>query len=338
MRKNLVISIISCCVFNTAIAGLLTVIKNGGNFKENFISSQFIGLSIFAVSSSVILLVQSRVRRLIFLLLTFPLSMGVGITLSVWTTGCDDWSDSTVWSSLVISFFFGVIGITMFFLWFKVNQLNDEVNRRRLNEIDSERRQVEAQLRLLQAQIEPHFLFNTLANVNSLIDPSPDQAKELLERLNDWLRIALFRTRSAQATLGDEIDILNNYLKILKIRFGASLRWQMTVSDALRTMPFPPMLLQPLVENAVVHGIEPKLGGGKITIRAREENHRLIVEVSDTGIGLNRSKAAGGGAGLANVRNRLEALYSGAGQLALEERAGGGTTATLELPGKKRVN
>jgi LytS/YehU family sensor histidine kinase len=185
---------------------------------------------------------------------------------------------------------------------------------------------------MLQAQIEPHFLFNTLANVSSLIDSDPALAKRLLERLNDWLRIALVRARSDRATLGDELDMLDNYLQILKIRFGERLRWNIDITEDVRVTPFPPMLLQPLVENAVRHGIEPKIGGGEIVIRVGAEGNKLCVEVNDSGVGLIGGE--GGGAGLANVRARLAALFGEAGRLSLQSGERGGTVATLELPAK----
>jgi LytS/YehU family sensor histidine kinase len=195
---------------------------------------------------------------------------------------------------------------------------------------ESEKREIEAHLKLLQAQIEPHFLFNTLANVSSLIDVDPSLAKKLLERLNDWLRVALARARSNDTTLGDELDMLENYLQILKIRFGGRLHWNIEVTEADRLRSFPPMLLQPLVENAVRHGIEPKIGGGVIDIRANSNGAALRIEVSDSGVGLIGNEA--GGTGLANVRERLSTLFGNAGKLVLENRAGGGVSALLELP------
>jgi LytS/YehU family sensor histidine kinase len=148
--------------------------------------------------------------------------------------------------------------------------------------------------------------------------------------LNDWLRVALVRARSDKATLDDELDMLENYLQILKIRFGERLRWDIDVPEAARMTVFPPMLLQPLVENAVRHGIEPKLGGGEIGIHATTDASTLRIEVSDTGVGLIGDE--GGGAGLANVRARLATLFGVKGRLTLENKTGGGVAATVELP------
>jgi LytS/YehU family sensor histidine kinase len=153
----------------------------------------------------------------------------------------------------------------------------------------------------------------------------------LLERLNDWLRVALARARSDRTTLGDELEMLENYLQIMKIRFGERLRWSIDVPEEARRLAFPPMLLQPLVENAIRHGIEPKLGGGEIGIRSRIDNASLRIEVSDSGVGLSGAAFAGG-AGLANVRARLAALFGEFGSLLLTGDSEGGATATLALP------
>jgi sensor histidine kinase YesM len=199
-----------------------------------------------------------------------------------------------------------------------------------MNEMESEKRQMEAQLKMLQAQIEPHFLFNTLANVSSLIDSDPALSKKLLERLNDWLRIALLRARSDSATLGDELDMLENYLQILKIRFGERLHWKVECSDEARNLNFPPMLLQPLVENAVKHGIEPKIGGGEICICTTLTDSMLHIEVSDTGVGLVSKQDPG--AGLENVRVRLSTLFGKLARLSIQENSHSGVAASLELP------
>ncbi len=330
MRHNLFISTLSTLLFNTAIAGLLTVIEFGDGFWINFIYSQCIGLSIYGINATAMCRISDSCRRWSVLALTFPLSIVFGITLASWLTGVGDWSDPRAWVSVVIGLFFGGIGGITHFLSARIAKLDAEVKQHQLIRSETEKRELEAQLKLLQAQIEPHFLFNTLANVGSLIEADPALAKKLLERLNDWLRVALARARSETATLGDELDMLENYLQILKVRFGERLRWQIDAEDAVRNAPFPPMLLQPLVENAVRHGIEPKLGGGTLVIRAGGTEDRLRIEVSDSGAGLGGEPETG--AGLGNVRARLAALYGGEGRFALQGNDGGGATAVLEIP------
>jgi LytS/YehU family sensor histidine kinase len=249
------------------------------------------------------------------------------MTLAFAITGVGSWSDEYVWTTMVLGLFFALIGAIATLL---SERVEIEVKQRCLIQGESEKREIEAHLKMLQAQIEPHFLFNTLANVSSLIDSDPALAKQLLERLNDWLRVALLRARSEHTTLGDELDLLENYLQILKIRFGERLRWNVEVPEADRLRAFPPMLLQPLVENAVRHGIEPKIGGGVISISADSSGAALRIEVSDSGVGLIGDE--GGGTGLANVRERLATLFGAAGKLVLENKTGGGVIALLELP------
>ncbi len=330
MRNNLLYTTLFSILFNTAIAGLLTLISFEDSFWVNFVFSQCIGLSMYAINSTVMCRVGSRRWRSLVLTFTFPGSVMFGVTLAAWLTGAGDWSDPRAWLAVVIGLFFGGIGSITYYLSQRIEQLGAEVRLRREHQMESEKREMEAQLKMLQAQIEPHFLFNTLANVSSLIDSDPALAKSLLERLNDWLRVALVRARSERATLGDELEMLENYLQILKIRFGERLRWTVDVADDARRTAFPPMLLQPLVENAVRHGIEPKVGGGRIGISVNATGGTLRIEVSDTGVGLVGSES--GGAGLANVRARLEALFGEKGGLVLQGNPDGGATAVLELP------
>jgi LytS/YehU family sensor histidine kinase len=328
--NKLLVYLVSTLIFNTAIAGVLTLLVPGITFWYEFVYSQCIGLSVMSINVTVAAFVRRGAIRLAVLCITLPASVALGLTLAFAISGVGSWGDERMLTSMTLGLFFGLIGAIVFLLSERIEM---EVAQRRLEQGESEKREVEANLKLLQAQIEPHFLFNTLANVSSLIDSDPALAKKLLERLNDWLRVALARARSDRTTLDDELSMLENYLQILKIRFGERLRWRIDAADAARLLPFPPMLLQPLVENAVRHGIEPKIGGGEIGIRVSLEDAALRIEVSDNGVGLIGD--AGSGAGLANVRARLATLFGGAGLLRLQSGAQGGTVATLELPAKR---
>jgi signal transduction histidine kinase len=191
----------------------------------------------------------------------------------------------------------------------------------------------EARLRTLQAQIEPHFLYNTLANVVSLIGSEPDRAKHMLERLIDFLRASLSASRAEQATLGAELDLAAAYLDLLAVRMGARLRWRIEAGQDCRAVNIAPMLIQPLVENAVMHGIEPKVDGGEILVRATCDGGVLRIEVSDDGMGLGMAPPRpGGGVGLANLRERLRSLHGPGAQLQLLENQPAGVTSRLLLP------
>jgi sensor histidine kinase YesM len=191
----------------------------------------------------------------------------------------------------------------------------------------------EARLRTLQAQIEPHFLYNTLANVVSLIGSEPDKAKHMLERLIDFLRASLSASRAEQATLGAELDLAAAYLDLLAVRMGARLRWRIEADETSRALPIAPMLIQPLVENAIMHGLEPKVDGGEILVRAAAGGSVLRIEVSDDGVGLGAAAPRpGGGVGLSNLRERLRSLHGAGAQLQLLENQPAGVTSRLLLP------
>ncbi|NRR30368.1 histidine kinase [Oxalobacteraceae bacterium] len=191
----------------------------------------------------------------------------------------------------------------------------------------------EARLRALQAQIEPHFLYNTLANVVSLIEVQPTQARHMLERFIDYLRASLNASRADHSTLGAEADLIAAYLDVLAVRMGARLRYTIDIDPALRGSALAPMLLQPVVENAIGHGLEPKVEGGTVRLSARMDGARLCVEVSDTGVGLGNAPArVGGGVGLSNLKARLASLYGSAAQVQLLENQPCGVTVRLLLP------
>jgi signal transduction histidine kinase len=202
--------------------------------------------------------------------------------------------------------------------------------------IEAERRATEAQLKLLQAQIEPHFLFNTLANVHSLIDHEAATAKAMLGAFTDYLRASLGELRRDEVTLGDELTLAEAYLRVQAARMQERLAYRIEADEHARRAALPPLLLQPLVENAVHHGLEPKLEGGAIEVRARVDGASLVVEVRDDGRGISAAPARSGthhsaGLALANVRERLAARYGDAASLSLDA-ADPGTVATLRLP------
>ena len=188
----------------------------------------------------------------------------------------------------------------------------------------------EAQLRLLQAQIEPHFLFNTLANIESLLDTDPPRARAMLEAFSDHLRAGMGQLRVDETTLGAELEMAANYLRLLQIRMGARLRFAVDAAPDARAALLPPLLLQPLVENAIRHGLEPKLAGGEVRIQALVDGGRLRIRVVDDGLGQDAPAGQGAGMALANIRARLRHRYGERASLDLLH--GAGTSATLELP------
>jgi signal transduction histidine kinase len=204
-----------------------------------------------------------------------------------------------------------------------------ERERARARALAAEKQALDAQLRALQAQIEPHFLFNTLANVVSLIDAAPGEARRMLERLIALLRASLSASRATSATLAQEVELLRAYLDILAIRMGRRLRFRIDVPAELGALPLPLLLLQPLVENAIKHGLEPKLTGGTVEVGARLHGDGFEITVVDDGLGFR--PGPGAGVGLSNLRERLAALYGDAARLAIEDLQPG-TRVRITLP------
>jgi signal transduction histidine kinase len=188
-----------------------------------------------------------------------------------------------------------------------------------------------AKLNLLYAQVEPHFLYNTLASAQILTRSDPGRADEMLGNLISYLRHSLPRTEDAPSTLGAELERARAYLDILKIRMGARLHTQIEVPEALKSTAFPTMMLQTLVENAIKHGLEPKYGGGTIWILAREGGGQLTVTVADDGHGFS-AQSSGTGIGLKNLRERLRLAYGAAASFIIAANFPNGVAATITVP------
>lgn len=194
-----------------------------------------------------------------------------------------------------------------------------------------ERRLMEAQMATLQAQVEPHFLFNTLALIGQLIETDPKEAARVHAHLIEYLRSSLPQMRAGGGgTLGKQVELSKAYLAIMQARMKERLAVHFEVPDFLGSSPFPPMMLQTLIENAIKHGLEPKVAGGTITIKAHVVGATLHVDVCDDGVGINLH--ADEGVGLANIRERLALLYGKDAELVIEMPAGGGACASIRLP------
>ncbi len=317
---------------NALIGLLLTVVGFGGPLWVNLAYSQCIGLSIFSLICAAFALTRrGSAARLALILAAIALGGVIGQILgNLATRSGPHLLNEYFLKSEFIGLFFGGLGATAFFLMERYHDLEAELRAREVQRLEAEKRGVEARLKLLQAQIEPHFLFNTLANLAGLIESDPKLASRLLEALNRYLRASLQRTRAEGGTLGQELDLMEAYLEVFRIRLGPRLEYRISAQAPERGLAFPPMLLQPLVENAVRHGIEPRVEGGRVLISAARRGDALELTVRDTGCGLD--EAAGGGFGLDNVRSRLAALFGDAGTLEILEPPGGGVLATLRMP------
>jgi signal transduction histidine kinase len=228
---------------------------------------------------------------------------------------------------------FVIPGALITLVW-AVQKRNARITRRlqriELDRIALNRRMIEAQLQVMEAQIEPHFLFNTLATVKRLYRSEPKSGERMLERLRHYLAHALPRIRGEQTTLGSEFELVHAYLDVLQVRMGERLAFSVDVPQKLAAEPFPPMMLITLVENAIKHGLAPLPEGGRIDVDAQSDEGVLRVRVADTGAGFNNS--SGSGIGLANIGSRLAALYGGRASLSLEANEPRGVVSVIAVP------
>ena len=210
-------------------------------------------------------------------------------------------------------------------------------------EAESLKRQVvEARMAAMQAQVEPHFLFNTLASIDHLIETDPPRASQMQRNLIALLRASMPTMREANAAgvrdLGRELAVIRPYLEILKVRMEDRLQTEIDVPDGLLSAEFPPMMIQSLVENAIKHGLEPKAEGGSLKVRAEVLHGKLAITVADTGLGFGRAATAGTGVGLANIRERLSLLYGGRASVTIAANQPSGTVVTITVPYRSRTD
>ena len=214
-------------------------------------------------------------------------------------------------------------------------------------ESESLKRQVvEARMAAMQAQVEPHFLFNTLASIDHLIETDPARASTMQKNLIALLRASMPTMREANGQsagdgsrsgvrdIGRELAVIRPYLEILKVRMEERLTTEIAVPDGLQSAEFPPMMIQTLVENAIKHGLEPKPEGGSLRVAAEIIHGKMAVSVADTGLGFGRAATAGTGVGLANIRERLQLLYGNRATLTVAENQPSGTVVTVTVPYK----
>ncbi len=249
------------------------------------------------------------------------------------------WGIDAKWQAAVLDNFFRTLDFELPVYWALVGlhhalDYYRQVRAREVSAAQVEMRLVEAQLQALQRQLQPHFLFNTLHAISALVRRDPDKAEEMIERLSDLLRITLDKVALQEVTLAEEIEYLRAYLDIEQVHFGSRLeityRIDMHALDGL----VPNLILQPLAENAIRHGLEPRASGGRLTIDVSRQSQRLVLSVADNGRGMSRDalSAANQGVGLSNTRARLERLYRADATLDFAQSEGGGLTVTIAIP------
>ena len=331
--RNVLINLLYTVIICAAIA-VLSAIEGSQPFVPNLIISLSVGIPITLLA--MFLMKLFRPEKTVSILFIFLISVVVGYPVGLLAGGFILKQFFSIVSKphplriIISGIIFSVAVGWFFYSKARLRTSNRIIQEERIKRLSSEKETLEAKLRLLQAQIEPHFLFNTLSNVLSLIDTDPARGKSMLTDLIHYLRTSLSRTLPEITTLGQEINMIEAYLNIQKIRMDERLNFTIELPDALRHHPFPPMLLQPLVENAIKHGLEPKIDGGTVTIKVMERDSLIRIEVIDTGIGFSAYKK--NGVGIGNVKERLQLLYGGKGRLTLEENKPSGVRAIIEAP------
>ncbi len=330
---------------NTVIALGLTAVGDG-DFGGNLVYSHCIGICIWLlIEVSRFGLMRDAKQQWRRLYLIVPLCVTLGYVAGIYLAarllsdqGIGIWSEHPrlMLGYLLLSLLAGG-ALTYYFM--SREQLASAGEATALASAQAEaaqRHAAESKLVLLQSQLEPHMLFNTLANLRALISTDPAAATAMLDRLNGYLRATLNASRATAHPLQMEFDRLRDYLELIKVRMGPRLRYTLELPAELTQVLMPPLLLQPLVENAIKHGLEPTVDGGSIAVRAMRAEEQLVLEVSDTGAGFDATRAAlesaDGGFGLSQVRERIAAAYGERGRLESASTCGAGSTIRIHLP------
>lgn len=330
---------------NTVIAVFLSTLGHDP-FGVNLLYSQLIGLGIWAAIDGGRFLLHptgwpGALRMTALVIVSVPLAYALGSALANLLLGRPPLLGFTGYPRatlglLLMSLVAGAVGTYYY-------TSREMLARARRAEQAAQRQATEARLRLLESQLEPHMLFNTLANLRALIATDPPRAIDMLDRLNAFLRATLAASRAgagaALHTLQDEFDRLADYLALMAVRMGPRLRVRLELPDDLAALPLPPLLLQPLVENAIRHGLEPSTRGGEVAVVARRDQNTLVLTVQDDGVGASAADFEGAltdtpgrGFGLTQVRERLLALHGTAARLQAHSQPGEGTRISLFIP------
>ena len=329
--------------FNVICALAITyLLRMGSSFTANLVFSICIGTLawLFIDGGRMLAWGEDKPAGLPFLLLTLlslALAQMGGSALAAWLLDMPAHTvlpteSSHAASILLFSVLAGIAATWFFWNRGKIAFLQAQAEAEKARVAGIEKQAMQAQLQMLQAQVEPHMLFNTLANLQGLIATDPPRAQLLLGQLIDFLRATLKSSRADATTLAEEFRLMDAYLGLMAIRMGERLGYRLDLPTDLAGLHVAPMLLQPLLENAIRHGLEPKIEGGRLDVSASRTGRALLLTVSDTGLGLDAPASHGTGLGLDNIRERLLALYGPGASLSLAGNAPCGTVATIRIP------
>ncbi len=316
---------------NCLIAFFLYVLEYDESFYTLLVISQIIGLSICSCIHVALRLFRPQHYLTLYPTIAAGIASGILLSLAVIPFFSDvaltsDFHKKTAFLGLS----FGTI-ISLFFIFKKhLRNTENQLQEEQIKLLKSEKNALQMRLSLLQAQIEPHFLFNTLANVEGLLRQDVDSAEAMLQNLTRYLRSSLSKSRKSSVSLKEEMEMIRAYLEIFQIRMGKRLHFQIESDPQLNEIAVPPMLLQPLVENSILHGLEPKVEGGKIAITAQQHSDKMLLEVKDTGMGFETENNQG--IGLANVKERLQLFYGDKATLQISKNTPCGLRIRMEVP------
>lgn len=330
-------------IFNVIIAIVVTyVMQYGDSFPKNLVFSACMGtLAWLFIDGGRLLLwgrrLPPRLPFIVLVLVAMPAARLLGNMATIHLLGLDPDKVSVIQTRNPLGMGIMTVlacGVITWFFWRRgeVGMLRATIEAEKARTAAIEKQALQAQLQMLQAQVEPHMLFNTLANLQGLIAMDPPRAQRMLDQLIQYLRATLSASRSDKTVLAQEFKLVEAFLGLMKVRMGARLAYALELPEELAALTVPPMLLQPLVENAIKHGIEPKVDGGHITIRAAREGGMLELTVADTGLGLDSPPQDGTRVGNANLRERLKVLYDERASFELLPNTPQGALARIRLP------
>ena len=350
LPKKILKSIFWLTLFNTLISlFIFFVLRIGEAFSTIWVFSMIIGCCINLIIHTLkwALWRSAKPHRVSFLLvcvISAPIGYYIGLSIGLFLYGQTIPHFISLFGRgnraiVIMSAFISLISGLFFWNQTKIAEMQAEQERERARTMAIERQALQAQLQLLQAQIEPHMLFNTLANLQGLIAIDTVRAQHMLEQLIHYLRASLNSSRVDTTTLRHEFELMRAYLELLSIRMGKRLHYRCELPAELEQQAIAPMLIQPLVENAIKHGVEPKMEGGSVHVSAEKIDSTLHIKIIDTGLGLSddqdqqhKQHDANSHVGNANIRERLLALYGSHASLQLSANQPEGCIAHLQIP------
>ena len=289
------------------------------------------GLSICTAINLALFIVRPRRYWHLYITVGAGLVCGILMVIFLFHVFSDNaYHLSSVWKALFLGISLTLPVSAFFIIKHKLSIARFKLQKEEIKALGNEKTALQSRLKLLQAQIEPHFLFNTLANIEGLQKKDGATARAMLNNLTCYLRTSLKKTRKTSITLKEELATIRAYLEIFQIRMGKRLCYRIEADHSLHDVSVPPMLIQPLVENAILHGLAPKAKGGEIRVIAGRIGSKMQLEVSDSGVGLDLKEKQG--VGLANVKERLALHYNGAATMVMEANQPTGLRIIIEIP------